>query len=75
MEFVATCAKHLEAELGRELEELGVAEPSVGTGAVSFSGDYELGMRALLGSRLASRVLLRLDSLPGQPEDLYAAAC
>jgi len=74
MDFVATCAKHLEQELGRELGELGVPDPVVGPGAVRFTGEYEAGMRALLGSRLASRVLLVLEQLPGEPEDLYAAA-
>jgi len=74
MEFVATCAKHLEQELGLELSEFGIPDVTVGAGAVRFSGEYEAGMRALLGSRLASRVLLVIESLPSEPEDLYAAA-
>jgi len=58
--FVATCTRGAEAVLADELHEFGInATPD--NGAVRFMGSLELGYRACLWSRVASRVLVVLD--------------
>lgn len=58
--LVATCSRGLEPLLVEELAELGIEAPEPGRGAVSWRGALETGYRALLESRLASRILLEI---------------
>ena len=60
-EFFAPCPRGLEAVLARELTELGARAPEQLRAGVAFRGDLELGYRACLWSRVASRVLLVLS--------------
>ena len=60
LEFFATCATGLEAVLGAELRHIGVPGVRPLRGGVSFSGGLAAAYRALLWSRVASRVLLTL---------------
>jgi putative N6-adenine-specific DNA methylase len=71
----APCPRGLEAVLGRELEDLGVAVPSRVEGGLSFTGSLEAVYRANLESRLASRVLIEVGRAPYRSEqDVYKAA-
>ena len=72
--FFATCARGLEYLLVDELQALGAQAVREGLAGVHFEGELETGYRAVLWSRLASRVLLvvkqaRLNST----EELYEA--
>ncbi len=59
--WFAVAAPGLEAPLKDEVARLpGVTQVRTVPGGVSFSGPLEVGMRANLGLRVASRVLLRL---------------
>jgi len=58
--FFATCPRGLEALLARELGELGAAASAV-PGGVAFTGGWDACYRANLWSRVASRVLWRID--------------
>lgn len=70
--FTAPCARGLEQVLAAELEGLGLSGIRVLTGAVGFEGSLEDGYRALLWSRVASRVLLQVGRGPAQDaEALY----
>ncbi|MCS6786441.1 MAG: THUMP domain-containing protein [Thiobacillaceae bacterium] len=74
-DYFAPCPRGLEAELARELTDLGAAAVQPGAGGVACTGDLELGWRVNLWSRLAVRVLLRVDGGRYRHEDdLYAAA-
>ncbi len=59
-QFFATCPKGLEYLLVDELKSLGASDAHESLSGVHFSGELELGYRACLWSRLASRILLRL---------------
>jgi len=73
--YFAPCPRGLEAELGRELEELGAADVVPGSGGAAFSGDIRLAWKVNLWSRLAIRVLRRVAQGRYRSEDeLYAAA-
>ena len=61
--FFATCSRGTEEPLTAELRELG-AEVEPTRGGVAFTGDLELGYRACLWSRVASRILLPLAMFP-----------
>jgi 23S rRNA (guanine2445-N2)-methyltransferase / 23S rRNA (guanine2069-N7)-methyltransferase len=70
--FVSTCGLGTEEVLVRELRALGAREAAAQTGAVTFEGDLELGYRALLWLRSASRLLMPLGELAaGDPDALY----
>ncbi|MGI6032471.1 MAG: bifunctional 23S rRNA (guanine(2069)-N(7))-methyltransferase RlmK/23S rRNA (guanine(2445)-N(2))-methyltransferase RlmL [Coriobacteriales bacterium] len=69
MEFFATCAGGLEKVLGDELRKLGVPRVRPLTGGVSFQGGLEDAYRALLWSRVASRVLLTLARIDASDAD------
>lgn len=74
--FFAPCPRGLEKLLADELTALGAAEVSATDGGVGFSGDWPLCYRANLESRLASRILWRVqEPKPYRNEhDIYAAA-
>ena len=59
--FFATVAAGLEDLLAPELEALGARDIRRQSAGVQFTGDLACGYRVCLWSRLASRVLLRLD--------------
>jgi len=72
MKFFAPCAKGLEYLLVDELKQLGAEEAHEALMGVHFSGTLETGYKAVLWSRLASRVLLVLDSSRIQSaEEMY----
>ncbi len=70
--FFVTVAKGLEPLLRIELDGLEISGLREGKGGVSFTGGLEQGYRVCLWSRIASRVLLKMDSFHcGSPENLY----
>lgn len=70
--FTAPCARGLEPVLAAELQELGLEQVRALTGAVAFTGPLEHGYRALLWSRVASRVLLQVGQGPARDaQQLY----
>lgn len=78
MKFVAITARGTEPVLAGELDTLGVGAVVAGRGSVTFEGPLELGYRACLWLRTASRVLLPLAQFPplagNAAEALYEAA-
>jgi putative N6-adenine-specific DNA methylase len=73
--FFAPCPRGLEAELAKELNELGVADTAPASGGVAFAGDLKLAWRVNLWSRLAVRVLQQVAHGRYRGEDdLYEAA-
>ena len=60
MRLFATCAKALEPLVAGELTALGAEEVAETRAGVSFAGPLELGYRACMWSRVASRILLPL---------------
>jgi putative N6-adenine-specific DNA methylase len=73
-QFFATCPRGLEALLARELGELGAVANAV-PGGVAFTGGWDACYRANLWSRLASRVLWRIQEFRYRNEqEVYAAA-
>ncbi len=71
--YAATCPKSVEPLLAAELRALGALEVRETRAAVTFTGPIEVGYRACLWSRLASRVLLTLSEFPAATaEELYA---
>ena len=75
LEFFATVPRRMEPLLARELEELGAVAVERRRAGVAFRGGLEIGYRACLWSRLASRVLLPLAEGPaGDQEALYETA-
>jgi len=70
--FFASCPRGLEALLGEELTALGARGAATVPGGVMFSGDWESCYRANLWSRLASRILWRIDAFDyASEDDLY----
>lgn len=61
--FIATCARGLEPVLADELRSLGVLGVDPDAQAVHFEGSIEDAYRVCLWSRIASRVLLPLDTV------------
>ncbi len=59
--FFASCPKGLEDLLFDELQSLSCCELKKTVAGVYFSGDEETGYRAVLWSRFASRILLKLS--------------
>ncbi|ABI57294.1 bifunctional 23S rRNA (guanine(2069)-N(7))-methyltransferase RlmK/23S rRNA (guanine(2445)-N(2))-methyltransferase RlmL [Alkalilimnicola ehrlichii MLHE-1] len=71
----AACPRGLEPALVEELARLGVAQPRAQRAGVAWEGDLESALRACLWSRLASRILLGLSTVPVEDADgLYQAA-
>lgn len=70
--FFVTAASGVESLLREELESLSISDPRKGKGGVSFRGGLAQAYRVCLWSRIASRVLLKLDTFPCRsPENLY----
>ncbi len=73
--FFAPCPRGLEALLAQELAALGATGVETTDGGVHFAGPLQLGYRANLESRIASRILWRLAVAPYRSEDdIYRAA-
>lgn len=74
-DFVATCGRGLEGALARELTALGSEAVEERVAAVGFRGGLDAGYRAVLWSRVASRVLLPLaEGSVVKADDLYELA-
>ena len=74
-QFFATAPRGLEELLAKELRALGGADAAAVAGGVAFSGGWDRCYRANLWSRIASRVLWKIDSFSYRNEqDIYAAA-
>jgi putative N6-adenine-specific DNA methylase len=72
--FFSPCPRGLEEALSRELETLGAAETKTTPGGAHYSGPFSLCYRVNLESRIASRVLWRLDERGYRSEDdIYQA--
>ncbi|WP_234994944.1 bifunctional 23S rRNA (guanine(2069)-N(7))-methyltransferase RlmK/23S rRNA (guanine(2445)-N(2))-methyltransferase RlmL [Microbulbifer donghaiensis] len=72
--LTATCPKGLEGLLAEELRALGASDTREQPAAVHFSGSLELAYRCCLWSRLANRIMLRLEQVRiSSAEDLYRA--
>ncbi len=69
MEFFATCGRGLEKVLGAELRAAGVHGVRPLGAGVSFHGDASDAYKALLWSRVASRVLLNLGRVRASDAD------
>ena len=75
MKFHATAARGLAPLLTTELHQLGARKIVPGEAGVSFEGELEHAYRLCLWSRVASRVLLPLTTVPANNADeLYAEA-
>jgi 23S rRNA (guanine2445-N2)-methyltransferase len=71
----ASCPRGLEIPLAAELAGLGASRLQSVAGGVAFDGDTRVIYRANLESRIATRVLLRLFTLPYRSEeDIYRAS-
>jgi len=71
----APCPRGLEDPLAAELAGFGASAVQTVAGGVAFEGDTRILYRANLESRIATRVLLRLFSLPYRSEeDIYRAS-
>src|SRR5688572_671562 len=75
LQFFGPCPGGLEEALAAELAEIGAAEVAAAQGGVHFQGDWETCWRANLFSRIATRVLYRVQHRPYEDEsDIYRAA-
>lgn len=75
MEFFAGSPRGLEDILARELQDLGIKSAKANRGGVAFSGSLEDGYRAVLWSRLASNVMVKIHAFKAANEDgLYRGA-
>lgn len=75
MKFFAASPRGLEDILARELKEIGIPDARAKRAGVEFSGTLEHAYRAVLYSRLASNVLLQLNTFKASSEDaLYHGA-
>ena len=73
-DFFAPCPRGLEAILSADLEALGAQQVRSAEGGVHFPGDWPLGYRANLESRIASRILWRVAETQYRTEqDIYQA--
>ena len=70
MEFFATCPKGFETVLGDELRTAGIKRVRPLSAGVSFMGEPQDAYRALLWSRVASRVLLTLGRVQASDADI-----
>lgn len=74
-QFFATCPRGLESLLAAELANCAAADIAVTAGGVGFSGSMLTCYQINLTSRIATRVLWRIDSgRYASEDDLYAAA-
>lgn len=71
-EFFASCPAGLEALLKTELDDLGAKSCEIGAGGVHFDSFPEVALKAVLYSRVASRIYKKLYSFEIKTEkDLY----
>lgn len=71
----APCPRGLENPLAAELAGFGASAVQAVAGGIAFEGDTRVVYRANLESRIATRVLLRLFTVPYRSEeDIYRAA-
>ncbi len=74
-QFFATCPRGLEALLENELSALGAQRLDPTDGGVGFAGDFPICYRVNLQSRIATRILWRVDKGTYTSEDdIYKAA-
>ncbi len=74
MRFFAACARGLEYLLADELQALGATRATAAVAGANAEGDAEAAYRAVMGSRLASRILWPLAEFDCANEnDLYQA--
>lgn len=74
-QFFATCPRGLEPLLQQELQTLGAKQLDPTDGGVGFSGDFAMCYKANLESRMATRILWRVDKGQYKTEDdIYKAA-
>ena len=74
-QFFATCPRGLEPLLQQELLTLGAKQLDPTDGGVGFSGDFAMCYKANLESRMATRILWRVDKGQYKSEDdIYKAA-
>ena len=74
-QLFAPCPRGLEVPLSSELAGLGASAVQAVAGGVGFEGDVGVIYRANLESRIATRVLLRLFTVPYRSEeDIYRAS-
>ena len=66
LKLFATCPRGVEGLLVTELAALGASEIRETVAGAAFGGTLETGYRVCLWSRLASRVLLGLASVPSE---------
>jgi len=64
--FFATCPKGIEGLLAAELTGFVAADIRETVAGVAFAGTLETAYRACLWSRLASRILMTLDTVPAE---------
>jgi putative N6-adenine-specific DNA methylase len=70
--FFAPCPRGLETPLACELATLGASDVATAEGGVGLEGEIDLAYHANLESRIASRILWRVDGFPYRNErDLY----
>lgn len=73
MIFFAPCPKGIEGVLADELRAFGAESVTPALAGVGFEGPLEVGYRACLWSRTASRIVLRIGTFPApDPDALYA---
>lgn len=68
MQFFATTPKGIETILASELCNFGAQAVKPGSAGVSFSGELSVAYRACLWSRVASRILVKMDDFPASDE-------
>ncbi len=74
-EFFATCARQLEPLLVQELIELGASAVKETRAGVTFTGDLGTAYRAMLWSRLASRILVPIARFEAASFDALYELC
>jgi putative N6-adenine-specific DNA methylase len=73
--FFASCPVGMEQLLLKELQNIGAQQPEIQRGGVDFTGDDLLAIKAILHSRVASRVYKRLWSFEaGNEKEIYKKA-
>ncbi len=69
--FIAIAPRGLSELLAQELRELAAASVAVRSTSVRFEGDLEMGYRACLWSRIASRMLLVLEEFEAPDAEAF----